>query len=344
MSINAVENSGNQTASTQNNAPAQEALRRAARQFEAVLLMQLTSALSGTNTDEDSLFGNDGGSDLAKKMFSEQLATTMAESGGIGLSDIILRQFGVTQTPPSSGGKTFNNAISAVKDIKISSSPAITNNSPANSSDNPPIIYRNGKIEPVTNNFSGNPKDAEIISRFEDQNSAETVRNRWGSPFMPDVETPSNNVSPNVQTPSNTVSPMNPANTTYQMPVNGRISSNFGNRFHPIDKVQKFHAGMDIAAPTGTPIGSAADGVVTFAGERKGYGKLVIVQHPDGRETRYGHASKIFVNEGDKVAAGQTLAAVGSTGKSTGPHLHFEVRENGQAVNPRSFLSNVLGK
>src|SRR6185369_7232444 len=103
------------------NRPSPDALRKAAMQFEAVLLQQLTSSLSNTNNDddEDSLFGSDGGTGLAKQMFSEQLATTMAQSGGIGLTDMIMRQSGADQTKAASNGnKSLSNAISAVKEIK----------------------------------------------------------------------------------------------------------------------------------------------------------------------------------------------------------------------------------
>ena len=126
------------------------------------------------------------------------------------------------------------------------------------------------------------------------------------------------------------------------MPVSGRVSSNFGTRYHPVDHKTKFHGGMDIAVPKGTPVGAAADGEIVFAGWKGGYGNLVIVRHPDGRESRYGHLEKINVAVGDTVSAGQNIANSGSTGKSTGPHLHFEIREDGTAIDPRKVLSKVL--
>lgn len=333
MNFNAIENSSSSPNIAPKDAASPEALRRAAAQFEAILLMQLTSALNGSNADEDSLFGSDGGSSLAKQMFSEQLAATMADAGGIGLSDIIMQQFGAATAQPKAtavAGK-LSNVLSAVRDIKASGVSG-ENKTAA-------LINKNNRIQPVVNAFSGDPNDAEIISTYEDRvnvpSSQMSVKGGKypASQFMPDLDAAASNYSA-----------VSAANISVQMPVNGRISSNFGNRIHPIDKTMKFHAGIDIAAPKGTPIGSAAEGVVTFAGWRKGYGNLVIVEHPDGRTTRYGHAEKLFVNEGDIVSAGQKIASVGSTGKSTGPHLHFEVRENGAAVDPRDFLSNVLNQ
>jgi murein DD-endopeptidase MepM/ murein hydrolase activator NlpD len=132
--------------------------------------------------------------------------------------------------------------------------------------------------------------------------------------------------------------------TQYEMLLEGRISSNFGTRFHPIDKISKFHAGVDIAVPRGTSVGAAADGVVTFAGKKGGYGNVVIVEHADGHTTFYAHCDKLLVKEGQAVTVGEEIAKSGSTGKSTGPHLHFEVRENGTPIDPLKFLSNVLPK
>jgi murein DD-endopeptidase MepM/ murein hydrolase activator NlpD len=126
------------------------------------------------------------------------------------------------------------------------------------------------------------------------------------------------------------------------MPADGRISSTFGSRFHPIDKRVKFHGGLDIAVPTGSKVVASADGIVKFAGWKGGYGNVVIIEHPDGSETLYGHNSKLMVTEGQKVGGGDPISLSGSTGKSTGPHLHFEMRRNGQLVNPSKFLSNVL--
>ena len=120
-----------------------------------------------------------------------------------------------------------------------------------------------------------------------------------------------------------------------------RVSSDFGPRRHPITRVQHTHSGMDFPAPTGTPIFAALDGTVIFSGRQGGYGLTVIINHGGGIHTLYAHASALLVNVGDRVTQGQTIARVGSTGSSTGPHLHFEVRENGRAVNPRPFIDGT---
>lgn len=120
----------------------------------------------------------------------------------------------------------------------------------------------------------------------------------------------------------------------FRIPVSGRITSNFGGRYHPILKRTKVHTGVDIAAPSGTAIHAAGDGQVIFAGWRGGYGNCIIIDHGGGTATLYGHCSALFVGTGRNVSAGDKIAAVGSTGMSTGPHLHWEVRINGTPVNP----------
>ncbi|NEQ29006.1 MAG: M23 family metallopeptidase, partial [Microcoleus sp. SIO2G3] len=120
----------------------------------------------------------------------------------------------------------------------------------------------------------------------------------------------------------------------YRWPARGVITSNYGWRWG------RMHRGIDIGAPTGTPVSAAASGEVVFAGWNSGgYGNMVDIRHPDGSMTRYAHNSRILVRRGQQVEQGQQISAVGSTGNSTGPHLHFEVHPQGQgAVNPIALL------
>ncbi len=123
------------------------------------------------------------------------------------------------------------------------------------------------------------------------------------------------------------------------------MSSGFGYRTDPFDGSPAFHAGLDFKGPVGAPIFAAARGRVAFVGQRSGYGNCVEIDHGNGLLTRYAHMSGFRAHAGEAVAAGQLIGLIGSTGRSTGPHLHFEVRLNGQPVNPRPFLEvnpNVL--
>lgn len=125
----------------------------------------------------------------------------------------------------------------------------------------------------------------------------------------------------------------------FAMPVRGFLTSTYGMRVHPILQKPIFHTGVDIGANTGEPVLAADEGTVTFAGENGHYGKLVVIRHPSGYESAYGHLNTVSARGGQKVRRGEGIGTVGSTGLSTGPHLHFEVRYRGQFLNPQRFLT-----
>jgi murein DD-endopeptidase MepM/ murein hydrolase activator NlpD len=121
-------------------------------------------------------------------------------------------------------------------------------------------------------------------------------------------------------------------------PARGWVTSDFGARVDPFTAERVMHQGMDIATPHGHPVESPSDGTVVFAGVETGYGKVITVDHGFGVKTRYGHLAEISVKAGQRVKRGARLGAVGNTGRSTGPHLHYEVRVNGIPENPRKFI------
>ncbi|EIV99927.1 M23 family metallopeptidase [Thermoanaerobacter siderophilus] len=131
-----------------------------------------------------------------------------------------------------------------------------------------------------------------------------------------------------------------PVEKTLKWPVSGvyTITSHFGPRIDPVYGVEGFHSGVDIGAPARTPVTAALDGEVVYAGWNDGYGLVVFIWHNNNLETRYAHLSSITVKQRQIVKAGDVIGYVGSTGKSTGPHLHFEVRVGGKAVNPFDFF------
>ena len=121
-------------------------------------------------------------------------------------------------------------------------------------------------------------------------------------------------------------------------PVRGLVTSTFGPRLSPYGDGREMHPGIDIQAAYGEPVAAGGSGEVIYAGRDSGYGRLVIVDHGHDLETFYGHLSKIFVREGQRVSRGQDLGAIGASGRATGAHLHYEVRMNNEPVNPRRYL------
>jgi peptidoglycan hydrolase FlgJ len=277
------------------NKSAEAAIRKVAVQFEALLLSQLTKSLNGG--EEGGLFGNGGGMGLSRQLFSEQLATTMAESGGVGLADMILSQFMKRAEKRSPALKSVTSTIEE-------SAPA------ANATATPVDVTldtkatRPRRVFPVVEEPAASTKNTPVRPAEMMRSSSEHV--------------------------------------DLHLPVDGPIRSVFGMRRDPINGRMRLHKGVDISARRGTPIEAAAEGRVVFAGRNGGYGKMVMIEHADGRQTLYAHAERLFVKPGDVVAAGQTIAAVGSTGHSTGPHLHFEIREGQNAVNPLKSLIKDL--
>ena len=124
--------------------------------------------------------------------------------------------------------------------------------------------------------------------------------------------------------------------------IAGRLSSGFGLRVHPLRAEVRMHSGIDLAAPLGSPIFATDSGRISSAGWQGGYGIAVAIEHPGGLQTRYGHMSRLAVMAGQRVEKGQIIGFVGSTGLSSGPHLHYEVRLRGQAINPLSVTAPLI--
>lgn len=127
---------------------------------------------------------------------------------------------------------------------------------------------------------------------------------------------------------------------TYWPTASTRVTSKFGYRKDPFSRRSAFHSGIDIGGKSGDPVYAAADGIVTDAGYDRGHGYYVTIKHPSGLSTRYSHLRKYLVEKGQRVEQGEQIAQLGSTGRSTGPHLHFEVIENGKNVDPMTYLDN----
>lgn len=278
-------------------------MRRVASEFESLFLSQITSALNPSPDDEDAdLFGSSA-SQMYRQMLSEQLANSMAKNGGIGLSETILSQLQAKGAAAADGASKLTQAMDAARSIRDESDGA---------------TLGAAGVRGITANKV--PDEAKVAGKLSRDTKTSLV---------PEIgKAKKHNSSNYAESPS-----------SLRMPVSGTITSKFGTRRDPIHGQHRNHKGIDIAAPRGTPIESAATGTVVFAGRQGGYGKTVVIELPDGRRTRYAHAEKLLVRQGEQVNAGQVIATVGSTGRATGPHLHFEVTENGQAVNPLQVLA-----
>ena len=155
------------------------------------------------------------------------------------------------------------------------------------------------------------------------------------------AQTPSNSSNTDTSS-SNIIRVQEPFNPILPMGNIKTVSSHFGNRIDPFTGLWENHQGVDYPAVTGTPILAVANGTVTQAGYSGGYGNLVEIDHGQGYTSKYGHASQILTRMGQQVQKGQVIALVGSTGHSTGPHLHFEMAQYGQVFNPMAFLNQGL--
>ena len=131
-----------------------------------------------------------------------------------------------------------------------------------------------------------------------------------------------------------------PAGMVYPL-MGTRISSDFGIRKHPVLKKTRHHGGIDLAAPLRAPIRAIQSGTVVFADPYGGYGNLIVIAHANGLTSHYGHCSSISVKTGHRIKAGQVIGEVGSTGRVTGPHLHFEIRKNGVVQDPEGYIPNL---
>jgi len=187
---------------------------------------------------------------------------------------------------------------------------------------------------------SSNIEKIAIVEKYEENmqelaTKEEAVEKLYVEPAKPQVKVAQTKTTGSVNTSLTTSGGKANIGLNLIIPISGVITSRFGVR----SSLRKSsHTGLDIAAGTGTPIGAAASGTVTFSGRKGSYGNMIVITHPNGVQSYYGHFSKLYVSAGTQVSQGETIAAVGSTGNSTGPHLHLEVRVNGVAYNPQNYV------
>lgn len=195
-------------------------------------------------------------------------------------------------------------------------------------------------VEELKEKNSTNLEKIAIVEKYEENtqeftNVEESVAKLYQEPVKTPVKVATTETTGSVNTSLKTSKSKANIGISLIRPISGVITSRFGSSS---SMRQSSHTGLDIASSTGTPIKAAASGTVTFSGVKGSYGKLLVINHGNGVQTYYGHCSELYISSGTTVTQGQTIAAVGSTGNSSGPHLHLEVRINGVAYNPQNYV------
>jgi peptidoglycan hydrolase FlgJ len=302
----------NASAGLQGAAKNDEALKKAAKQLESVFYYYMIKAMRDT-VPKDGLFDGGNEEEMMTGLLDQQLSVDMAQGGHGSLSELIIdqmhRQFGAQfGVGGQADGASPGGLPGGVSDIAGKAAEAYS-----------------GMISGPSSQIGG----VEGLSGLGLQDLVPQMPVPVSPDGLPQPADPQAHNHEDGETPD------------IRLDMAGRVSSRFGLRKDPFTGVLKNHGGVDIAVPEGSEIKAAAPGTVVFAGQRGGYGNLVVVDHGGGVTTYYGHNSKNLVKEGDTISRGEAVALVGHTGRATGPHVHFEVRKDGQRVNPSFALSSL---
>lgn len=288
-------------------------LREAAQMFEAQFVKMLMGEMRKTLANS-SITSGGFGEEMFTGSLDEARADLIVQGSGLGISEMLERQL---------GRERYNRPAQFKMDAQAAPSQASASNAYVNqaasrssSANNAAVIagtVENTAEEVLKHDQVVQASHTPLMARYNELKNSRVAMDGEPEPVVA---------------------------SSMLWPVDSDISSQFGMRFHPILKTDRFHSGMDIKAPSGTPIQAAAEGTVVFAGNRGLLGKAVIIEHDDGRQTVYGHCSRLMVKAGQEVKQGDIIGKVGSTGRTTGPHLHFEVRdETGKATDPMLSLA-----
>lgn len=291
-------------------------LKEACEGFESVFIGQMIKEMRKTVPKDGFLKGKE--EDQYVSMFDEELSKNLAKGGGMGLADYMMRQMstrtGQANQPPAGN----NGALAGAQRATALSGLPVR-----------PDGFKKLSIITATGNYARNGLGMAPGGLAPAGALDGTPSQHLGTPGAQYLKGQDQALAA-------------PQAGQLVAPVNGEISSGFGWRRDPISGQRGWHSGIDIAAPEGSPVKACLDGQVAFAGKRDGYGNLVIVEHPGGLRSYYGHNATMNVTEGQAVRAGQQIAAVGRTGRATGPHLHFEIRRDDVAVDPMKLGGATL--
>jgi len=292
-----------------------EKLREACEGFEAILLRQIWRQMRSSVPKDGLMHSRE--EEFYLSMFDDKMADFMVQGGGIGLADALYENLMQQMDIASSGDERG-----------MGERVPVTPPDPAWMARPDPVSEESGQagLPPFDPEAAG-ARDPDVMARVEalaarivkegravDETAAGGIEIRWADARLGNMS----------------------------WPLDGRVSSDFGWRKDPFTGKTAWHSGIDIAAQEGRNVSTCWDGRVIFSGWRGGYGNLVVVEHAGGWRSYYGHNKVNTVSEGDLVRAGQVIAEVGSTGRSTGSHRHFELRQGDQAWNPRMIRSRLL--
>ncbi|MFW5730046.1 MAG: peptidoglycan DD-metalloendopeptidase family protein [Desulfonatronovibrionaceae bacterium] len=297
-------------------------LRKACEQFESVFLQKIWEQMRSTVPKEGYLHSKE--QDMYQSMFDEELSKDMARSGGIGLAEMMYGQL----------SKRFENSADEASSV----APAELNPLPdrkklpgqAEQTRESAKSLDSSQINKILNMDASPEKKADMLAAQIEYHLGE-----GSAQDPPELDgTAGQKQTPKVDSGDD----LPPLHT----PVSGRISSDFGWRQDPFTGEKAWHAGVDYAVAENSPVEACWPGRVIFSGEHGGYGNKVVIEHAGGWQSVYAHNKENLVREGDQVDAGQQIALSGNTGRSTGPHLHFELRQNDLAWNPVMIKERLL--
>jgi murein DD-endopeptidase MepM/ murein hydrolase activator NlpD len=277
--------------------------------------------------------------------FDMEMATVMARGGGIGLGDMIFEQLRQSQVQATKNSDPVGKPMGMTILPPVQADPSPMQEMESTADRHAPLAATHTQVASVQGHYVplGRPEiplpDSVQLPGTTSTMSmvrslAQSIEERGGvvpehPGFVDGLKPVRNSAAPGPQLP-----PM-------QWPLEGRVSSGFGWRRDPFTGEQAWHSGVDLVATKGTSIGAAWDGRVVFVGQRGGYGNMVVLEHAGGWRSYYAHNDQNMVKVGDKVQAGQRIATVGSSGRSTGPHLHFEIRQGSMAWNPKQIRDRL---
>ncbi len=289
-------------------------LREACQGFESVFLSKMFAQMRATVPKDGMLHGQY--EEQYYSMFDKELCDKLSRDGGFGLADMMYRQL-------------KGQVLGKGKDGKAEAGDILPPNRPVGVHQS--TTSPDGRLPVAAGGMPRGPRNLSGVQRFSLPAGGLGAAGRRGDGAAL--------ASAHDAGATELAEAASQAATPMAAPVSGTITSEFGWRSDPFKKKAAWHAGMDIAAAEGDSVAACWDGKVVFAGVKGGYGNVVEIEHPGGWKSVYGHLRTFSAKSGDAVAAGEKIAEVGSTGRSTGPHLHFELRRGGDTVDPEGMLA-----